>query len=304
MAPKRKSTSAQNLLGSKSSSSNPTPPLHVRFRDGKTQQDFLKNFQRRGVHSKCHVILSDFFDAPLLSVIRTQGWKSLCKIPLRYPIMFIQEFYSNIHSIGTSIPQFSTIFRGTRIIVTLDLISKILHVSRVLNPDYPDCQRLMTVSKNELLSHFYETPSIWGERQNIPCSGFAKGSRLLNIVMTFVLTPLSHYNSIIKHRARFLLSLLEDLSNDFPNHFITSIIDVYQDTATHDKLIFPLAITRILHHFSIPIIDSPYYIVMGAISVTFVKWSEAQLRPKRPRTKTTNPPTFLPPSLLLLRVVL
>ena len=66
------------------------------------------------------------------------------------------------------------------------------------------------------------------------------------MVMTFTHTPLSHYNSIIEPRARFLLSLMEDLSIDFPSHFITSIIDVDQDTATRDKLIFPSAITRIL----------------------------------------------------------
>ena len=59
----------------------------------------------------------------------------------------------------------------------------------------------------------------------------------MNMVMTFVLHPLSHYNSIIEPRARFLLSLLEYLTVDFPSHFILSIIDVYRDTTTHDKLI-------------------------------------------------------------------
>ena len=109
------------------------------------------------------------------------------------------------------------------------------------------------------------------------------------MVMTFVLTPLSHYNSIAKPRARFLLSLLEDLTIDFLPHFIISIIDVYQDMATRDKVIFPLAITRILCHFSIPIHDSPYYTVMGAIRATFVRRSEAQLRPKWPRTEMIDP---------------
>ena len=84
------------------------------------------------------------------------------------------------------------------------------------------------------------------------------------MVMTFTLTHLSHYNSIIEPRARFLLSLMEDLSIDFPSHLITSIIDLYQDSATRDKLIFPLAITWILRYFS--------------ISVGFVRRSEAQLR--------------------------
>lgn len=67
----------------------------------------------------------------------------------------------------------------------------------------------------------------------------------MNMVMTFVLHPLSHYNSITEPRARFFLSLLEHLTIDFPSHFIISIIDVYIDTATYDKLIFPSTITRI-----------------------------------------------------------
>ena len=95
--------------------------------------------------------------------------------------------------------------------------------------------------------------------------------------MPFTLTPLSHYYSISKPRARFLLSLLEDLFIDFPSHFITSVLDVYQDTATRDKLIFPSVIKRILRHFSIPIPDSPYFTTIGAINADFVRRSEAQL---------------------------
>ena len=78
--------------------------------------------------------------------------------------------------------------------------------------------------------------SIWGGKLNTPWSGFAKGPRFLNMVTTFTLTPLSHYNSITEPHAHFLLSLLEDLSIDFPSHFITSILDVYLDTATKDRL--------------------------------------------------------------------
>ena len=219
--------------------------------------------------------LSDFFDTPFPDVIHTRGWESLCKIPLRCPTVFIQEFYSNMHGIDTSVPQFVTIFRGTCIVVTSDLISKILHVPRVSHPDYPNYQRLRIVSKDELLSHFCETPFIWGKCQNTLCSSFAKGLRFRNMVMTFVLTPLSHYNSITEPHTRFLLTLLEDLSIDFPTHFIISIINVYRDTATCDKFIFPLAIMRILHHFSIPIPDSPLYTIMGAINIASVWQSEA-----------------------------
>ena len=119
------------------------------------------------------------------------------------------------------------------------------------------------------------------------------------MVMTFTLTPFSHYNSIIKPLARFLLSLLEDISIGFPSHFIISILDVYQDPATHDKLIFPSAIMRILQHFHIPIPLSPFFTTMGAISTGFVRWSEAKLRPKQPRMETDDPTTSaIPPSSL------
>ena len=189
--------------------------------------------------------------------------------------MFIQEFYSNIHDINTSVPRFATTFRGTRIVVTPDLISEVLHVLWVVHPNYPSCERLRTVSRDELLSHFCETPSIQGGKQNTPCSGFAKGPRYLNMVVIFTLTPLSHYNSITEPRAPFLLSLLDYLSIHFPFHFITSILDVYQDIATRDKLIFSSAIKRILRHFSILTLDSPYFTIIGAISAGSIRRSKA-----------------------------
>ena len=116
------------------------------------------------------------------------------------------------------------------------------------------------------------------------------------MVMTFILHPLSHYNSITKPRARFFSSLLEDISIDFPSHFILSLIDVYRDTVTRDKLIFPLAITQILCHFSVSFLESPHFTVMSAIDAATVRRSEAQLKPRRPRTKTTIPPTSIAPS--------
>ena len=76
-----------------------------------------------------------------------------------------------------------------------------LHIPKVAHPDYPDCDHHWTVSKDKLMSQFYETPSSWGDRQNTRCSTFAKGLRFLNMVLTFILHPLSHYNSIIEPRA-------------------------------------------------------------------------------------------------------
>ena len=92
----------------------------------------------------------------------------------------------------------------------------------------------------------------------------------MNMAMTFVLHPLSHYNSITKPCAQFLLSLLEHLSIDFPSHFVLFILDVYRDLATRDKLIFPSTITRILLNFYVPFPLSENFFIMGVIDAATV----------------------------------
>ena len=116
------------------------------------------------------------------------------------------------------------------------------------------------------------------------------------MVMTFVLHPLSHYNSITEPFAYFLLSLLEGLTINFPSHFIISFIDVYKDTTTHDKLIFPSAITRIIHHAFVSYLEFAHFTIMGAISGMSVRWSEAQLRSKLPRNEMVTPLASSAPS--------
>ena len=80
--------------------------------------------------------------------------------------------------------------------VTPNTVSDVLHIPRVAHPNYLGCDHLKIVSKDELISTFYECPSDWGDRQFTLCLAFAKGPRFLNMVMTFVLHPLSHYNSM------------------------------------------------------------------------------------------------------------
>ena len=118
--------------------------------------------------------------------------------------------------------------------VTPNIISEVLYVPTVVHPDYPDSDHLRTMSKDKLMSRFSKTLSSWGDRQNTHCSTFAKSLRFLNMVMTFILHPLSHYNTITKPSAHFLLSLIEDLSINFPSHFIFILIDVYRDMVTRD----------------------------------------------------------------------
>ena len=115
----------------------------------------------------------------------------------------------------------------------------------------------------------------------------------MNMVMTFVSHPLSHYNSIIEPRARFLVSLFEHLTIDFPSYFILSILDVYRNMATRDKLIFPSAITRILYHFFVPFPSSNHFFVMCAIDAATIKRSKVQFRSQQSNS-TTSPSRSTP----------
>ena len=108
------------------------------------------------------------------------------------------------------------------------------------------------------------------------------------------LHPLSHYNSITEPRARFLLSLLEHLTINFPSHFILSIIDIHLDSGSCDKFIFPFVITRILRHFSVPFPSSNHFTVMCAIDYTTVKCSEAQFQSRQ--SNSAAPPSHSAPS--------
>ena len=78
--------------------------------------------------------------------------------------MLIQEFYSNMHGLDSSAPFLHTRVRGTCIVVTLELVSDVLCVLRVEHPDYLGCERPRTVSKDKMISAFYECLVDWGDR--------------------------------------------------------------------------------------------------------------------------------------------
>ena len=113
---------------------------------------------------ECQVILSNFANTDLPSVIHSRGWESLCDVPVTCPLVLIQEFYSNMHRIDLSVPLFFTRVQGTHIPVTPQLVVDVLHVPRIEFPNYPSCERLRTVSRDELMSSFCERPTAWGER--------------------------------------------------------------------------------------------------------------------------------------------
>ena len=94
-----------------------------------------------------------------------------------------------MHTIDTSVPQFTTIFRGACIIVTSELISKILCIPKVDYSDYPSHEHLSSISRDKLASLFCEKAMLWVSSLNLSTTEFAKGPKILNMVMTFILTP-------------------------------------------------------------------------------------------------------------------
>ena len=108
MPPKHKSTPTRNPLRSGASSSSNSTPISLWFHNDDAHKAFLENFSRCRIHSERQVILADFADTNLLDVIHSWGWESLCDDLVTYPLMLIQEFYSNMHEIDLLVPLFFT----------------------------------------------------------------------------------------------------------------------------------------------------------------------------------------------------
>ena len=158
MAPKRKFVLSRNPPHSRASSSSDPTPSHIWFCDEDARKAFLENFSRRGIHSKHRVILADFTNTDLPDVIHSRGWESLYDILVTCSFVLIQEFYSNMHRFDFSVTSFHTCVQGMRIIVTPKLVFDVLCVLKVEFHDYPSCERLRTVSKDELKSAFCKSP--------------------------------------------------------------------------------------------------------------------------------------------------
>ena len=64
-----------------------------------------------------------------------------------------------MHGIDRLVPLFFTPVRGMRILVTLQLVTDVLRIPRIKFPDYPSCEHMRTVSRDELMSSFCERPT-------------------------------------------------------------------------------------------------------------------------------------------------
>ena len=156
MAPKRKSTPAQNPFHSGASSSSISAPFSLRFHDDDAHKAFSENF------------LDDVFIRNAKSYWRTSP-------TLTFPLSFTVgngSHYVTSQSLVLSclswsftptctrlIVQYLSRIWGTCIPVTSQLVANVLRVPRIEFPDYPSCERLQTVSKDKLMATFCECPS-------------------------------------------------------------------------------------------------------------------------------------------------
>ena len=60
-----------------------------------------------------------------------------------------------MHGFDYLVPYFVTCVKGTRIVVTPDIVSEVLHIPRVAHPNYLGYDRLRIVSKDELSTLFF-----------------------------------------------------------------------------------------------------------------------------------------------------
>ena len=112
------------------------------------------------------------------------------------------------HTYVTLIPKVKNL-TTLGIAITLKLISNVLRVLQVEKLDYPGSLVLSSFSRDALASCLCECPSTLGGTLSMVTRDFAQNPRTLNMIMTFIRTLQSHYNTIIETRARFLYSLLK-----------------------------------------------------------------------------------------------
>ena len=80
-----------------------------------------------------------------------------------------------MHNIDTFVPWFTTVFYGTRTVVTPNFVFKVLHVPRVDHLAYPSHPCLTSIFRDELASLFYEKATLWGGTLNFSITEFTKG---------------------------------------------------------------------------------------------------------------------------------
>ena len=127
MAPKKSTTPICNLVSHASSSFSPVLDS-LQFNDKNCWKAFKENFTLHRPHVEHQIILSELSNTAIPKTFQSCGLEFLCERLTTCLVVYVQEFYSNIYIVGTSVPMFTTSVQGTCISMTPELISELVHV--------------------------------------------------------------------------------------------------------------------------------------------------------------------------------
>ena len=104
-------------------------------------------------------LLSKLSNIAVPETFQSCGLEFLCEQLTTCPLVYVQDFYSNIYIVNTFVPMFTTSVQGTCIFVTPKLISELVHVPWVAKSEHPNAPMFASLSLNALATIFYGQPS-------------------------------------------------------------------------------------------------------------------------------------------------
>ena len=104
-------------------------------------------------------LLSKLSNIAVPETFQSCGLEFLCEQLTTCPLVYVQDFYSNIYIVNTFVPMFTTSVQGTCIFVTPKLISELVHVPRVAKSKHPNAPVFASLSLDALATIFCGQPS-------------------------------------------------------------------------------------------------------------------------------------------------
>ena len=92
-------------------------------------------------------LLSKLSNIAVPETFQSCGLEFLCEQLTTCPLVYVQDFYSNIYIVNTFVPMFTTSVQGTCIFVTPKLISELVHVPRVAKSKHPNAPVFAPLSR-------------------------------------------------------------------------------------------------------------------------------------------------------------
>uniref|UniRef100_A0A2N9ERH9 Putative plant transposon protein domain-containing protein n=1 Tax=Fagus sylvatica TaxID=28930 RepID=A0A2N9ERH9_FAGSY len=102
-----------------------------------------------------------------------------------------------------------------------------------------------------IMSYFSEETIAWGSSSKCGSQSFTAKTRVFNLIMSFNILPLSHWNTLSKSRARFLYAFMKGVSIDLPSVICREMIEMHHCKDTASLLNYPCLITRLFTYLEI-----------------------------------------------------